>query len=149
MIRSRNRISHGRGIARTLGGGLLVLSVSLLMACASNGPRERQEARLKQFQAAAGEPAEFFRFWDLRRFEVLGRYQVAVWTRINDPWLLTVDGPCPGLEFAQAIAVTSNLQRVTRRFDSVVVDGQKCRISEILPIDGERLRELSQEASSG
>ena len=149
MIRSRDRISHGRNIVRTLGGGLLVLSLLLLMACASNGPRERQQERLKQFQEAAGEPAEFFRFWDLQRFEVLGRYQVAVWTRTNEPWLLTVDGPCPGLEFAPVIAVTSNLQRVTRRFDSVVVDGQKCRISEILPVDSERLRALTRDASSG
>jgi hypothetical protein len=110
-------------------------ALALLAACASPGPRERGQVRLAAIEQAAGEPIESFRFWNLRSWEALGPQDVAVWTRFDEAYLLRVDGPCPGLEFASAIGVSSHMNRVTRRFDAVTFDKQNCRIAEIRPID--------------
>jgi hypothetical protein len=117
--------------------GFGVLLLALLAGCAApgQGPRERTEGRLDDFMLAAGEPVESFRFWQLQRWEALGRASLAVWTRPDEAYLLQVDQACWGLEFAQAIGLTSNLNRVTRRFDAVTFDKQRCRIEEIRPVN--------------
>ncbi len=118
---------------------LLVLAV-VLAGCASPGPREREAARLALFESVAGDPVESFHFWDLHRWELLGPESVAVWTRVNEAWLIHVDRPCTGLQFASAIALTSNQNRVTRRFDAVRFGNERCPIREIRPVDGKALK---------
>lgn len=113
---------------------------ALLSACVTPGPSERQAARLAEFEAVAGAPVESFHFWDMHRWELLGPLSVAVWTRVNEAWLIHVDRPCVGLEFAQAIALTSTQNRVSRRFDAVLFENERCRIREIRPVDGKALR---------
>lgn len=127
--------------ARLVQGVALALTV-LLTACASPGPRERQAARLAEVESVAGEPVESFNFWDMQRWEVLGPLEVMVWTRVNEAWLLRVDTPCPGLEFANVIGVTSTQNRVSRRFDAVRFERQRCPIREIRPVDGKALKAL-------
>jgi len=123
-----------------LRAALAIGLIAVLAACATPGPRERQAARLAEFEAVAGEPVESFHFWDMQRWELLGPLSVAVWTRVNEAWLIHVDKPCVGLEFAQAIALTSTQNRVSRRFDAVRFENERCRIREIRPVDGKALR---------
>jgi hypothetical protein len=118
----------GRGV------GVLCL-LALLAACVSPSPRERHAARLAQFEQAAAAPVDSFRFWTLLQWELLGPQELAVWTRLNEVYLLRVDKPCTGLEYARAIAVTSSTGRVTRRFDTVNFEKQRCRIEQIRPVD--------------
>ena len=56
--------------------------------------------------------------------------------QINDAYLVTVAKPCPGLEFARGIGVTSKQRRiVSRKFDYVTYGNGRCQIMEIQPID--------------
>jgi hypothetical protein len=129
-------MSTGSLFTRTLlAAGLL----ALVAGCSSPGPRERSLARLAVVEQAAGEPVDSFRFWNLQRWEALGPDALAVWTRFDQAYLLRVDGPCTGLEYTSEIALSSNLNRVTRRFDTVSFDRQSCRIAEIRPIDARLL----------
>ncbi len=126
-----------------LSAGIAVAVV--LAACTTPGPRERQAARLAEFESVAGAPVERFHFWDLQRWEVLGPYEIAVWTRVNEAWLIRVNRPCAGLEFAQTIGLSSNQNMVSTRFDAVLFDRQRCNIREIRPVDGKALKRLARD----
>lgn len=128
----------------------LAMLATASVACASLGPRERMAARLAEYERHAGAPVESFKFWDLDRWEVLGREQLVVWTRPNEAWLLTVDAPCNDLEWAHSIGLTSSVGHVHRRFDSVVLKNYRCRIKEIRPVDGRALKaERRERAEQG
>jgi hypothetical protein len=142
---------HGRQIAfeqpettmaRTipvLGAALAALALASSCASSGPGPDERMSERLALFERHAGPPVDKFRFWDMKRFEVLGDYTVAVWTTIDDAWLITVMAPCTGLEYANSIGLSSTQRQVYQRFDVVQFDDQRCRIREIRSVDGRAL----------
>lgn len=121
---------------------MLIPLIAVLAACASSGasPDQRRSDRLALLEEFAGAPVSRFDFWDMKRFEVLGEYEVAVWTTINDAWLIRVRKPCTGLEFAQGLGLTSTNRTVYRNFDAVVFGDQRCRIAEIRPVDGAALK---------
>lgn len=127
---------------RILSALLLML---LLSACAGPGPLKRMEARLAEVESVAGEPVESFHFWTLHSWEPLGRRHLLVHTRISEGWLLRIDEPCPGLEFAINVGLSSSNNRVYQRFDTVNFDKQRCRIDEIRPVDVKALRALRRE----
>jgi hypothetical protein len=116
------------------------LLTPVLASSATNGARERMSEHMSQFDRHAGEPVSSFHFFRLDTFEVLGRNAIAVWTRPNQAFLLTVDEPCFGLEFATAVGVSSNGNRVYRRSDDVVFKDQRCAIAEIRPVDVKALK---------
>ncbi len=122
---------------------LVLLSTAVMLAaCASPGPSERRAARLAQFEAAAAAPVESFHFWaPLYKWEALGETTVAVWTRAQEVYLIRVQRPCTELEWTSAIGLTSTMNRVATRFDSVVAGDQRCRITEIRPVDAEAVRQ--------
>lgn len=132
---------------RAMLAGLACL-LALLAGCATQGYAEKRAERTAWFTEAAGEPVSNFRFWRLDRWEPVNRSQVAVWTRPDEGYLLNVDEPCPGLEFADFIALTSQSNRVQSRFDSVLFEDQKCRIREIRPLDAKRLKEVRRQADA-
>jgi hypothetical protein len=125
----------------------LMIPVLMVLAsgCSSPGPLQRMEARLVEVDSVSGAPVESFHFWNLDRWEPLGRKHVAVWTRINEAWLIEVQEPCSGLDFTHVIGLSSTGQRVYRKFDDVHFENQRCRIAEIRPIDVKALRALRRE----
>ena len=62
---------------------------------------------------------------DFRQLTVLSA--VAIWTRPNEAYLLTLNGYCPDLEFATAISLTHQFRTVYARFDRVVPLGSPFR----------------------
>jgi hypothetical protein len=68
-----------------------------------------------------------------------------VWTTLHDAYLIEVDAPCTGLEFAQTIGLSSTNKRVHRRFDAVLLENQRCRIERIVEVDGRGLRAARRE----
>jgi hypothetical protein len=102
---------------RLLMGAVLVAS---LAACSSVPYAQRMSNRQAAYAAAAGEPVRNFRFFELYSWEPLGNSQLAVYTRPNEAWLLTVSGPCPDLDFTNVIGLTSNLHEVSINFDKVL-----------------------------
>jgi len=121
---------------------------SALAACAGPGPRARQAQALERHMNFAGEPVDSFNLRLMQQWQPLGETHVVVYTAINEAWLLALDQPCHGIDFAQAIALTSTGSRVHRRFDSVRFDQQLCRIHEIRPVDV-RAMKAARRAASG
>lgn len=117
-----------------LATALVVLVATLLGACSSAPYRERLQTRLAQYERYAGEPIDKFHFWRLESWEVLGSDKLVLRTTLRDAYLVTVEKSCPELEWADNIGVTSTLNQVSVRFDSVMVRGWKCRIGEIRPV---------------
>jgi hypothetical protein len=111
----------------------------LLAACASNPAPpviNHEGATREQFLEYAGPPVDHFT-WLGRYYgwKPLGKQQVVMWTSINDAYLLTVTPPCVGLDFESGIRLTSTARTVTRGVDGLLVQGQKCFITEIRPVD--------------
>jgi hypothetical protein len=117
-----------------------------LAACASPGPRERQAAALERHLQFAGAPVDSFNLRLMQQWQALGETHVVVYTGVNEAWLLDLDQPCRGIDFAQVISLTSSGSRVYRRFDSVRFDQQFCRIREIRPVD---VRAMKAERRAG
>jgi hypothetical protein len=120
----------------------LWLAISLtLVSCASVAQRavKDQEER-DRYVRYAGAPIEQFTY--LGRFDswnALSRSELVVFTTINDAYLLKVWQPCIGLPFVNRVGVTSTSGTVNRGLDSVLVDGQRCPIEEIRPVDYRRM----------
>ncbi|MGQ0801069.1 MAG: DUF6491 family protein [Pseudomarimonas sp.] len=125
---------------RLFGGIILLVLLVTSFASAAASPRERLASRLVEYEAVAGDPVDGFNFFTLQRFELLGPQTIAVWTRVNKVFLIDVHRPCPGLEFAGGIGVSSSQNRVSARFDAVQFNRERCQIKQIRPIDSRALK---------
>jgi hypothetical protein len=115
--------------------------VALLAACSSTSPR-LTETQQRERYASYAQPAVDSFTW-LGRFyswQTLGDNQLVVFTTPSDAYLLTVQAPCNQLPFAQAVGLTSTAGTVHARLDSVTVQGWRCPITQIRPIDYARMR---------
>jgi hypothetical protein len=125
---------------------LAVLAVAGLGACSSTPPSVRDAQALARYAQYAGEPVTDFRYYThFKTFQPLGRNKVFVRTSQSDAYLLTVF-PCMNLEFASRIGLTSQFGAVRSGFDDVLVDGERCRISEIRPVNYRQMRADAKES---
>jgi uncharacterized protein DUF6491 len=115
-------------------------SAIVMCATALAQTRATQQQNLERFEKYAGSPIDEFDFWSLYKWQLVGPEKVVVWSTINDAYLITVAKPCPGLEFARGIGVTSKQRHiVSRKFDEVTYGKGRCEITEIRPIDYKRM----------
>lgn len=121
---------------------------ALVAACSSGGPRLSEAQERERYASYAQAPVDSFTW--LGRFynwQTLGDNQLVVFTTPSDAYLLTVQPPCSQLPFAQVVGVTSTAGTVHARLDSVTVQGWRCPITQIRPVDYARLRaDLRSEA---
>lgn len=118
---------------------MIALAVAVLAACASQPEKPNQ--RLLDYQAASGAPVNSFRYFSLWSWEALDRTHLAVYTRGNEAYLMTVDGGCQNLDFVNAIGLTSRMHEVNVRFDKVLTGEMvPCTIMEIRPVDVQKLK---------
>ena len=123
-----------------------MLAVAVLAACSSIPPREREAQALARYtQYAGASVADFHYYGHFRTWQPLGRDRVFVRTGANDAYLLKVF-PCMNLEFATRIQITSSFGAVRSGFDDVKVDGERCRISEIRPVNYKQMRADAKES---
>ena len=120
-----------------------------LAACASQAPRN-ESPRLALYRAHAGAPVASFRYFGrMDGWESFGERTLAVWTHPNEAYLLDLDTPCDGLDFAIAIGLTSHTGSVSARFDDVIVHEPgphvPCRIQTIRPLDVAAIRAAGRE----
>ena len=114
---------------------------ALAAACSSSEPRLTEAQQRERYAAYAQAPVDSFTW--LGRFyswETLGDNQLVVFTTPSDAYLLSVQPPCNQLPFAQIVGVTSTAGTVHARLDSVTVQGWRCPITQIRPIDYARMR---------
>ena len=128
----------------------LLLAVSA-SACASTGMSDSD--KLATYRAHAGEPVSSFRYFgSINGWTSLGDEAIAVWTRPSEAWLLELTGPCPDIEYAPMIGVTSQSNRVSAKFDKVIAQGGgatmqfPCRIETIRPLDVKAIRQAEKTA---
>ena len=113
-------------------------------ASTAEGASGRERAALARFEEAAGAPVPHFRLMQVSGYTALGERHLAVWTRVNQAWLLQVEGPCMRLPWTTGLGITSSLGQVHARFDHIVVGRERCRILSIRPVDTAALREAEQ-----
>src|SRR3546814_10042364 len=100
----------------------LLLAVTA-SACASTGMSDAD--KLATYRAHAGAPVSSFRYFgSINGWTSLGDSAIAVWTRPSEAWLLELTGPCPDIEYAPMIGVTSQSNRVSAKFDKVIAQGR-------------------------
>lgn len=130
---------------------LALVAVLAVAACASTPRADRLSERRALFERHAAEPVEAIRSFSMDRFEVLGGDAVAVWASPARVYLITVRGPCTGLEQRFAIGITSSAGRVLAGFDAITFTEQpsrmfqRCPIATIRPVDFAAVRAESRE----
>lgn len=103
--------------------------------------RATMQETLDHYSPYLGEPVQGFTFWWLHRWKLAGPEKVIVWPTVKDAWLVTVEKPCPQLEWARGIGFGSQQShQVQVRIDHLEVGNQRCRIEEIRPIDLEAMK---------
>jgi hypothetical protein len=116
--------------------GTFAFSLLLVAAGAQADTRAHQEEELARFQQYAGPPVEQFTMYDLWKWQGLGPRDIAVWTTINDAYLIRVEKSCNNLDWTHGLSLTQKMrQQVTQKFDYVVLGSQHCKIEEIRPVD--------------
>jgi len=103
-----------------------------LMGCASSAKLD--------FREYAGEPVKSFWMTDYHGWAPVADHQLVIWAGMDEAYLLTVKGYCPGVMFAYSIAVTSSGGTVDNH-ERVIVDNNRCMIGEIRPIDTRQMKE--------
>ena len=120
----------------------LVLMTVLVCACSGIPRQQRDSERFERYLQYAGPPVNqitYLGHYD--GWEAVGRYQLVLWTNINDAYLITVSPPCEDLQFANRIGITQTANTIDARFDFVTVGRHwKCQILEIRPVDYLRMR---------
>ncbi|MCC6578865.1 MAG: hypothetical protein IT440_00355 [Phycisphaeraceae bacterium] len=126
---------------------LLIVALAALTGCAGAGDyRERQDARLAEFEAHAGPPVDRISLYTrLDGWNALAPDQLAIFLGVNRVYLLNLKGPCSGLEFQQQIGISSSNNTVDARFDKVYFEHQVCWIKQIRPVDYKALKRARRE----
>lgn len=124
----------------------------VLSACASSGMSDTE--RLALYRAHALPPVKSFRYLNnLNGWTPLGDSALAVWTRPGEAYLLEVDSPCPDLDFAVSIGLTSQFGVVYSRFDKIIpqtgIGGPPqpipCFIRQIRPLDVKAIKSAEKD----
>ena len=127
-----------------------LLLAAVTAACASTGISDAD--KLATYRAHAGAPVRSFQYFgQINGWTPLGDSAVAVWTKPSEAWLLELSGRCPDLDFAPAITVTNQFNRVSAKFDKVIPRGSgsmviPCQISEIRPLDVKAIKQAEKTA---
>lgn len=123
---------------------LTLLTLALLLA-GCGIPRRQEGAALNEYLQFAGPPVNEVRFFRLDSWEVVGRYQVVIYTTPWEAYLTTVTGPCGELGWVNRIGVTSTVGTLSK-FEAVVLpDHTRCPILELRPVDVKALRNYRKE----
>jgi hypothetical protein len=130
------------------------LIASLVLGTLASGvvadTKEHQAEELARFSSFAGAPVDEFHLVNIFQTQIVGDNNVVVWPTINTAYLLTVDKPCNNLSFAHGFAVTQEQSmKVSKAFDFVKFDNQRCRISEIRPVDYKAMLKADKAHASG
>ncbi|GHA76022.1 DUF6491 family protein [Cognatilysobacter bugurensis] len=132
----------------------VALMATLSAAGCATDSRLREGERKALYLQHAGAPVPSFRhIGSINGWTPLGDDMLAIWTRPSEAVLLTLNGPCPELDFATAISLTSQFRTVYAKFDRVVPIGSigsasiviPCPIREIRPLDVRALRDAQRE----
>ena len=125
---------------------LALLAAGLLLPLAGSADTPETMARnLERFERYAGPPVEEMRNFRLYRWRPLGERELAIWANPGDVYLVRLEGPCDGFDFAKTIHVTSSNRVVSRDIDAIEFQHQHCPIASIQPVDYKALQRDSDD----
>jgi hypothetical protein len=114
----------------------LMSVVGWMAGCVAPPPGKSTTATTETFLKYAGPPIDSFTYLGhYDSFRTLGGNDVAIWTTINDVYLIRVRSPCVELPFANVVELTSTAHTVSRTYDYVIVDHDHCHIDTIRHVD--------------
>lgn len=131
---------------------VVALGAALLaVAALAQSPRQRDAENLARFQRYASPPQDSVHYFRTDGFQYLGRNAqgqdaLALWTGVNQVYLLTLQSPCINLEYAHGIALTSTSGNVNARMDFVKYNRGECRIETIQKVDYKAVRAARRNA---
>ena len=120
----------------------VLLLVLLLAACATDDVPTERERATSLWEKHAGPSQERIVFPRAEAWKQLGGPWVAVRTQPDDFYLLRLDPACADqLRFGSgvALAIEQRTRNMLARFDTVLIEGMRCRIQEIRPVDRDAL----------
>ena len=121
-----------------------LIAALLLALSATDAAADTPETMARNralYERFAGDEVDEIRSWKMYDWLPLGQDAFAVWTRPNGGvYLVDVDQPCVGLDYARTIGITSTTRTVSRRFDRVKFEREDCGIRRIRPVDYDALR---------
>ncbi|MEJ0008538.1 MAG: DUF6491 family protein [Steroidobacteraceae bacterium] len=113
-----------------------ITALGLMAGCVAPPPSKADVALEANLLKYAGPPIDSFTYLgSYDDFRTLGNNVVLVVTTLSDAYLIRVREPCYGLQVANRVALTSELNTVNRTFDKVIVRQQRCGIDTIRRID--------------
>lgn len=117
-----------------LSAGMIFLGVASMPVLADTS--EHQADELARFQHYAGSPVDDFPMVNIFQTQIVGDWTVVVWPTISTAYLITVDKSCSNLGWAKGFTLTQKMSmKVTKTFDFVTFEHQRCKIMEIRPVD--------------
>ncbi len=120
----------------------IILAALLASACATTGgglEGSKGEKLYARYEPYLGEPVDSITALQQDSWQPISRTQLVLWTTFKDAYMLTVTGNCLELPFAQTVGVTSTASSISK-LDAVIVRGNRCPITQIQPIDVERMK---------
>ena len=112
----------------------LALAAAFAAPCLADS-RETQEKNYELYARHAGPPLEEIRQFRFHRWQQLGEGAIGVWSNPGELYLVEVEQPCNGLDFARNVGLSSTQRAVSVRFDYVTFEKQRCHITAIRRVD--------------
>ncbi|HET7558076.1 MAG TPA: DUF6491 family protein [Rhodanobacteraceae bacterium] len=125
---------------------IAALASAISVVALAKSPKQRDAENLALFQRYASPPQDAVHYFRTDGFEYLGKNAqgedaLALWTGVNQVYLLTLQSPCVNLDLANAVALTSTSGSVHARMDFVKYGrDRQCRIETIRKVDYKAVR---------
>jgi len=128
-----------------------ILTIAALLTACAGIPRDDGElSPLDRYMAYAGDPVDRFNFPQrIRSWSPVDREHLLIRVGPRETYLLAVGGGCIGLQTTRSIGISSRVgsTTVTSGLDEIQLDHDRCRITEIRPVDADRMRADEQTAA--
>ena len=124
---------------------VLLLSISLLAACAQQPARDSSASHTHQaidYAAYVKGTVPWFHFTSLYSWDSNQPGYVVVWTSPIEAYRLALAGPCMGLQTTGMIGLTSQDGEVSSTRDAVIASGDHCQIMRIERLNARAIRAL-------
>jgi len=123
------------------------LALALLaLPSAQADTTEQREQRLEQVMANTGAPVGSVVYRGTYSWEALGDHSLLLWETPQRAYYVDVQPTCNDFPWAMNIVVDFRNMTLDSKFDNIVVEGRRCRIYEIRPVDVKGLKAAERQA---
>jgi hypothetical protein len=127
----------------------LLSAVFVVAACSGIPLKERQMEKRDRYHRYAGDPVDsIIHLGPFDSWTPIDKYELVLWTNMNDAYLIKLESPCEDILFADRIRIRRTGSTLSQKFDLVEVDQWNCRIESIQPVDYRQMkRDMRRESA--